>query len=59
MADQRRDCHLGKNAIVGDAREAVPQDVGVTSDSGELSKMYFQWFGKLPNALSSPCPGKT
>src|SRR5882757_4753720 len=31
---------------------------GVTSDSGESSKVCFQWFGKLPNALSSPCPGE-
>jgi hypothetical protein len=32
---------------------------GVTSDSGESLKICFQWLGKLPNALSSPCPGKT
>jgi hypothetical protein len=27
MADQGRDGHLGKTEIVGDAREAVTQDV--------------------------------
>src|SRR5712671_2349032 len=32
---------------------------GVTSDSGESSKRCFQCLGKLPNALSSLCPGKT
>jgi hypothetical protein len=46
VVDQGRDGHLCKTEIVGDAR--------VTSDSGESSKRYFQWFGKLPNALSSP-----
>src|SRR6266849_4204510 len=32
---------------------------GVTSESGESLNSCFQWLGKLPNALSSPCPGKT
>jgi hypothetical protein len=32
---------------------------GVTSESGESLKSCSQWLGKLPNALSSPWPGKT
>jgi len=32
---------------------------GVIPYSGESSKRCFQWFGEPPNALSSPCPGKT
>lgn len=39
--------------------EVVAQTWGVISDRGEPSKMCFQWFGKLPNALSWPCLGKT
>jgi hypothetical protein len=59
MIDQSRDGHLGKAEIVGDAREAGRRTCGVTSDSGESLKICFQWLGKLPNALSSPCPEKT
>jgi thiamine pyrophosphate-dependent acetolactate synthase large subunit-like protein len=41
---------------VGMPRTRSPATFKGSLTAGESSKMCFQWFGKLPNALSSTCP---
>lgn len=59
VANECGDGDFGETKIIGDAGEAVPQDVGFTSQSGVSAKSFFQLCGKFPTALSSPWPGKT